>query len=240
MTTLETINSKSFVDAAFPLRGQAIPIDHGYPLFSALSRRLPALHEKREWAVHPVRGHYQGKGVLALTRDSHVRLRLPTDDIQRILPLGGCSLSLAEYAVTLGFPRITPLRTTSHLQSRLVAIKGFGQSADDFVGALSRQLDALGPALGQESTSVEIQVGPRRVLHIKGTTIAGHAVALAGLHAQASLLLQCRGLGGRRHMGAGVFIPPRRKVVRQALESGRLKTLEGVATGQTSKPVKET
>ena len=48
------------------------------------------------------------------------------------------------------------------------------------------------------------------MLRVKNITIAGHALALFGLSAQASLAVQRHGLGGRRHMGAGVFVPPGR------------------------------
>lgn len=210
MTDLESTDIQIYVDAAFSMRGQAIPVDHGYPLFGALSRVLPHLRERPHWAVHPVRGAYQGKGVLGLTRHSQLRLRLPADDISQILVLGGRGLDIAGHAVTLGFPRIVPLVTAPQVQSRLVAIKGAGHTPDEFSAALARQLARFGDSLGQAPESIEVQVGPRRVLRVRGTTIAGHAVALTGLHAQASLVLQCRGLGGRRHMGAGVFVPPRR------------------------------
>ena len=45
-----------FVDLAFRLRGTELPVDHGYLLFAAISRRLAALHEASDWGVHPVRG----------------------------------------------------------------------------------------------------------------------------------------------------------------------------------------
>lgn len=204
------MSTQKYVDAAFPARGKAIPVDHGYALFSALSRHLPHLHQRRTWAVHPVFGDYQGRGILTLNRRSMVKLRLPADDLAQILGLGGSSLTVREHAVHLGFPRIYPLETRPHLESRLVAIKGFGDTPDDFARAVARQLTHLDD-LGQSAESIDIQVGPRRVLRIKQTPIAGHALALSGLSAQASLTLQCRGLGGRRHMGAGVFVPPGRK-----------------------------
>lgn len=203
------MSMQKYVDAAFPMNGTTLPIDHGYALFSALSRSLPGLHERRTWAVHPVYGNYKGKGILALNQRSMLKVRLPADDIVQILDLGGRSLRIHKHAVTLGFPKIFPLHTRPYLKSRLVAIKNFGATPDDFAAAARRKLGELAD-LDQPVESIEIQVGPRRILRIKQTTIAGHAVALSGLSAQASLILQCHGLGGRRHMGAGVFIPPGR------------------------------
>jgi len=199
-----------YVDAAFPLRGQSIPIDHGYPIFAALSGVIPVLRSRKNWSVHPVFGQYQrGSGILTLTDKSRLKLRLPSNEVGLILPLAQQTLTIAGNACTVGFPRIYPLINAPYLKSRLVVIKGFGDAPQDFADAVRRQIAAL-PGLNQDPEQVEIAIGPRRILHIKGKPIIGFAVALAGLEADGSLAVQHHGIGGRRHMGAGVFVPPPR------------------------------
>lgn len=198
-----------YIDAAFPVRGHTIPLDHGYPLFAALSRVLPDLHQKPHWGVHPVLGERQGPGVLALTRRSCVKLRLPIEEAGRVMPLVGRTLDIDGAPCALGAPRLLPLITAPNLKARLVTIKGFADDTDAFVQALRRQLAGIAH-LGQAPETIGVQLGSRRVLHIKKQAIVGYAVALTGLDADASLAIQCIGLGGRRHMGAGVFVPPAR------------------------------
>lgn len=202
-----------YVDIAFPLRGAQVPIDHGYALYAALSRILPALHENPRWSVHPIVGEYQGRGILALTRHSRLTLRAPTEDIGHILHLTHQSIHLDGHTCQLGVPRVWPLRTVPHLRARLVIIKPTDVSIDapefDPIQAVRQQLERV-PELGQLPSTIEVQPGPRRVLRIKQRPVPGFALALTGLEAQASLAIQCHGLGGRRHMGAGVFVPPRR------------------------------
>jgi CRISPR-associated protein Cas6 len=53
--------------------------------------------------------------------------------------------------------------------------------------------------------------GRRRVVRIKDKTVVGYGVHVAGLNAAESLCLQEHGLGGRRKMGCGVFVPVRGK-----------------------------
>jgi CRISPR-associated protein Cas6 len=201
------------VDAAFPLRGQAIPIQHGYALFAALSRRMPELRARRHWSVHPVQGQPQNRGALALTERSRVKLRLPAEEISQILGLAGAELDIEGRPVTLGFPKILPLIPAPYLRSRLVVIKHASLGADpdpeQFILAVRRQLARV-PDLGQDPERVEVEIGPRRVLRVKSVAIAGHAVILRGFEAQGSIAVQIHGIGGRRHMGAGVFVPPRR------------------------------
>ncbi|MEL6339965.1 MAG: type I-MYXAN CRISPR-associated protein Cas6/Cmx6 [Myxococcota bacterium] len=42
------------LDVVFGVRGNAVPRDHGYALFSCLSRVLPELHSQNDWALHPI------------------------------------------------------------------------------------------------------------------------------------------------------------------------------------------
>ena len=55
------------VDVAFALRGSTIPADHGYLLFSAISRHLPSLHGDETVGIHPVAGRLVGNRQLELT-----------------------------------------------------------------------------------------------------------------------------------------------------------------------------
>jgi CRISPR-associated protein Cas6 len=58
-------------------------------------------------------------------------------------------------------------------------------------------------------------VGRRRIVTIAGKKVVGFALDLSGLAPDASLLLQEKGLGGRRHMGCGLFLPTRAEVARE-------------------------
>lgn len=198
-----------YVDTAFPAHGDTIPLDHAYPLLGALSRILPALHSAPHWGVHPILGERRGPGVLALTPRSQVKLRVPAADVGQLLPLAQQTLELHGARMRLGVPRLFPLKPTPHLKARLVTIKGFASDADEFVLAMRRQLAHI-PGLNQDPERIEIQLGPRRVLRARDQTVVGWAVALTGLDADASLAVQVVGIGGRRHMGAGIFVPPPR------------------------------
>src|SRR5262249_19481376 len=80
------------IELTFPTIGSTIPTDHGYALYGALSRIVPALHDADSPVrIGPIRGAYAGNGVLNLDRRfSFLRLRLPADQIAQVLPLAGC------------------------------------------------------------------------------------------------------------------------------------------------------
>lgn len=194
------------VDVAFPLRGGPLPLDHGFVLFSALARVCPAIHAEDGWGVHPVFGVRDGSR-LDLEVRSRIKVRLPVSMISEVMGLAGATIEVAGQPVSLGFPQVFPLIPAGHLRARLVTIRGFEQEPE-FVDALRRQIDQL--ELGQDSASVEVTLGRRRVMGIHGKKVVGFAVGLTGLLVDGSLRVQERGLGGRRHMGAGMFVPPGR------------------------------
>ncbi len=64
------------IDLVFPARGERVPLDHGYLLFSALAARIPALHERHDIGVFNLRGEGSTETELHLGRGA-LRLRCP-------------------------------------------------------------------------------------------------------------------------------------------------------------------
>ncbi|MBV8234007.1 MAG: hypothetical protein JO329_28850 [Planctomycetaceae bacterium] len=77
------------IDLAFQIVGTTIPLDHGYRLFSALSRVLPRLHGDTRVGVHPIRGLRVAPGLLSLTAHSRLKHRLPSEEIAPLHCTGG-------------------------------------------------------------------------------------------------------------------------------------------------------
>jgi CRISPR-associated protein Cas6 len=198
------------VDLAFALGGTSIPLDYGYALFGALSRIVPDLHGDRRIGVHPIRGIRAEPRRLTLVPQSRLRLRLPSEEIGRYLELGGRTLDLDGSRLIVGVPRVESLVAAPRLASRLVTI-GRLIEPEEVAESLGRQLAGLGVEgeLGLLPSPDPDRAGQpsRRVLRIKGRRIVGYAVSVSGLTAEGSLTLQEHGLGSRRRMGCGVFVP---------------------------------
>lgn len=191
-----------YIDLAFRINGASIPVDHGYALYAALSRITPQLHDAREIGVQPIRGVYNGNGALQLTDSSRLILRMPDEQIRIYLKLAGKKLDIGEHALRIGVPEVRTLHPVASLRARLVTIKGFLEDAS-FVEAVKRQLQSL-------NVNGEIHLGERRTFRVKDKQVVGFEIAVTELTAEESLTLQEHGLGGRRRMGCGVFVPIRR------------------------------
>lgn len=194
-----------YIDLAFHLIGTSVPVDHGYAVYAAISRIVPEIHDARTVGVQPIRGVYSGNGELHLTDFSRLILRTPDEQIRTYLKLAGKKLEVDGQTLRVGVPEVRTLRPVANLRARLVTIKGFLEEAS-FLEAAKRQLQSL-------EVNGDLQLGERRTFRVKDKQVVGYEVAVTGLTAEESLTLQERGLGGRRRMGCGVFVPMRERSV---------------------------
>ena len=191
----------------FPIQGRQLPADHGYALYSAVTRALPELHGQPWLGIELVSGVPWREGIIALpARGAALRLRVPADRYGTLLPLAGRRLDIAGHPLRLGIPTARPLQPAPSLYARVVTIKKFTEP-EPLLDAARRQLDALGVTATLELPINDEGRVRRRVITIRDRRVVGFSLAAHGLTDSNSLLLQIHGLGGRRSMGCGHFNP---------------------------------
>jgi CRISPR-associated protein Cas6 len=189
-----------FIDLGFVLNSDGqIPVDHGYLLYGALSATLPYIHNDAAIGVHPICGQQVGHRLLRLTARSTIAFRLNHEQVIDLMPLVGKQIVLAGTRIHIGAPSVSSLVAAPSLRSRLVTIKGYTDPGP-FRDAVLRKIHEMG--LGP---MVEIALGRRRTIRIRDKEVIGFEVIVMALDAEESIKVQERGLGGRRHMGCGVF-----------------------------------
>ena len=198
------------IDLSFVLVGTTLPLDHGYSLYSAICRVVPGLHGDRPVGVHPVRGRQSGPGVLTLDERSRLRLRLRSEEIAPYIALAGQALDLEGHRLRVGIPSVQALTPAENLAARLVTFR-HAMTPDAFEADVQRELDRLEikgtPRLVPSTRRAFTGQPIRRVLRIKEKVVVGFALRVGGLTTAESIRLQEEGLGGRRRMGCGVFVP---------------------------------
>lgn len=212
------IENRAMVDLVFPVLGSRLPTDHGYALYGAMSRLLPCLHDGSfPFGFVPITGPHVGEGLLQVDpAQSRLRLRVPPSEIPRVLPLAGKPLEMMGHRVRLGVPQVEALQPAAALIARTVTINyEFNESeflkVEGFLKSARRQLNNLGiegTCRIPEGIDREGRKAPlRRVVRIKKVRIVGYSLLVENLKAEESLRLQAYGLGGRRRLGCGVFLP---------------------------------
>jgi CRISPR-associated protein Cas6 len=194
-----------FVNLSFSVQGQALPADHGFGLFAALSRLCPAVHQQNEIQILTIPGIPDRKGKIALTDRSRLLIRLPITKIPLIYAIAGKRLLIGKHSIQIGIPNVEPLQPKPKLRSRIVTIKGYTEP-EPFLDAVQRKLDAL-EISGQLQIPLNLDKTPKRkTIKIRTDTVVGFSTEISNLSDEDSLKLQQWGLGGRRRMGCGVFL----------------------------------
>lgn len=211
--TTQPEDPQSIVDLVFPVHGTQLPTDHGYALYGALCRQLPAVHAQGWLGVHPLRGRAVAGSFFLGQRPSLV-LRLPATQIPAVLPLAGQVLQIGDRTLHVRMPFVRPLTPSAVLESRLVSIrlttvpyKADGSLDKDAMAAAFRE--ELGRQLERLGVTAPIELGSHRQVTVGGRRVVGWAVRLTELSSAGSLRVQAFGLGGKRTMGCGVFVPVR-------------------------------
>ena len=181
------------------------PRDIGYPLYAAITTRLPQLHGRKGLQIAPVSGKRteDSKGMI-LDRRSTLHIRGLS--LEEAVALQKQVLIVASNLLTVGAFSRRDLTPGSKLCSRLVIYKDLGDCEE---GAfLSRLMSEL-VWLGCEPGDMTITLGKIRSLAFKGRHYRGRSVEIVG--GDPDLILG-RGLGSFKSMGCGIFRPYTREI----------------------------
>lgn len=211
----DAINTEAtpYVSVHFPVQGRRLPADHGHSLYAAITRQLPSLHGSGWLGIELISGVPWREGIIVLPiNGSQLRLRIPAEHYSEVLPLSGATLDINGCAIRLGSPTARPLQPAPSLYARIVTIKKFTE-AEPFLEAARRQVEALAISASLELPIDENGRSRRRIIRIHNKAVVGFSLAAHRLSEEHSLKLQSNGVGGRRAMGCGVFIPITRGLV---------------------------
>lgn len=186
------------VDLCFRVMGSMLPVDHGFALYSALSKISPALHEDEDIALKLVRGRYAGNGMLDISPHSELVLRLKAGRISEYIKLAGKRVEVMGQKLMVGTPYSRLLVPANVVFSQLVTTKN-GNDQDRFDKEIARQIGELGI---EDCTLENIR---RRTFQVHGKQVVGYTLLISNLSPESSITIQESGLGGRRKMGCGFF-----------------------------------
>jgi CRISPR-associated protein Cas6 len=210
VTTSAFLNSSDrlepFVELKFPVLGKYLPADHNYGLFAAFVHLIPELRQETTVSILTIPGIGDKDGKILLTQESCLRIRVPISRIPLVYPLAGKRVSVGKHEIQIGIPQVTTLRSATRMRARIVTIKNH-QEPDSFLEAVKRQLNDL-----EISGVVTIPADRdgkllRKTIKIQKFTVVGFTVQVSELREEDSVKLQEFGVGGKRHMGCGFFLP---------------------------------
>lgn len=189
------------VDLAFPLAGRVLPRDHRAALAAALLERLPWLDETPGAGLHRLHGVSQVGAQVLLSARARLLLRLPRERAdEAVAALAGATLDVAGEALRLGAAVTRELLPHCTLYAHFVAAPGGDEVA--FMAMVDAELRALGVACRPVC-------GRHQSLQCDSGVLQGFSLMLDGLKPADALRVLEAGVGLRRTLGCGLFVPHR-------------------------------
>ncbi|MGL6338022.1 MAG: type I-MYXAN CRISPR-associated protein Cas6/Cmx6 [Waterburya sp.] len=195
-----------YIELAFPVMGQNLPIDHGYQLYSALKYKLMQLKDWDDISIKTISGKCDRhiRNEINLTDRSQLLIRLTADKIPFIYSFSGKSFTIGKHKIRLGIPEMNFIKPKSKLRSHIVIIRGYEES-DTFLEAAKRQIEELNVQADIKLIAKQDGTPKRKTISVK-QTLVGFGVEANNLSEADSIVLQEKGLGGKQKMGCGVFV----------------------------------
>lgn len=183
-------------DVVFDLAGESLPVGYPFALWAALTQIEPTLANDERTGLLPVRTAESDKLHL-LPKRAKLTLRVPEELTAVALGLSGAQLNVSGHPLTLGAGKLRPLQPYPTLHAHLVA---GARDEIEFIEEVRARLAEL-------NVQGQIICGRQGRLADDTMTFSGFSLVLHDLKSEASLTLQCAGMGAARRYGCGVFVP---------------------------------
>jgi CRISPR-associated protein Cas6 len=197
-------------DLLFRIDCRTLPLDHAEALSTQIRRHLPWLDDEPLAAIHLIHVAESANGwmrpedpdseLLHVSRRTRMTLRLPSHRFDDARALVGRQLDIAGHPLTVGDFHLRPLSKLTTIFARHVDTGGTEDEAE-FMRQVARELADRGirvkkmmPGKLHRHRSAEGDILTRKLM-------------LSDLQIPESLQLQEQGLGRRRLMGMGIFLP---------------------------------
>jgi len=184
------------IDLAFDVSGNALPANHPFTLWEALSGLAPALADADRAGILPMRLPEHATEVLP--RRAKLTLRIPADLAEELtVALSGAQLDLGNGRLLLGMGRPRAITAYPTIHAHQVASD---EDEVPFMDGVRAQLDEM-------RIACNLICGMRHRIGDETQSIQGYSLVIHDLKADASLKLQYAGLGESRQYGCGIFVP---------------------------------
>ena len=208
-TEQQDLDTRAVLDLVFSISCRALPVDHAYSLSQAIQQHLPWIVDEEHAGIHAIHVAESGNGwfrpdsedqLLYPSKRTKLTLRVPKHRIDDAGQLVGKTIDIDGNALSINKVSERPLSEITTIFSRYIAAEG-DMDEMAFMENVMAAMNAMNVKPKKMLCGREMQIKtPEAVLVTR-------SLMIAELKKEESLLLQQKGLGTRRWMGCGLFLP---------------------------------
>ncbi len=198
------------VDLVFRIDCRQLPLDHAWALSTAIQAVLPWFAGEKGAGMHQIHVAESANGwfrpqdveheVLHLPRRARMILRLPKARLEDARALVGAELDIDGHRLRVGEPSVKKLQPASPLVARYVAADP-ELPEEAFLSWVAEEIQAM------DIPVRKLMAGKTYAFRTPEGPVSARTVMIADLKPEASVRLQQEGIGPRRELGCGLFIP---------------------------------
>ena len=198
------------LDLLFKISCSSLPLDHGYELSQQILKHVPWLENEAMAGIHQIHVAESANGwmrpddpendILCVSRRTKMTLRVPVNRLDDIRALTGQTLNIKGHAVKVGDFTTRKLSKLTTIFARYVDTQG-KRDENEFLEDMFQLL------LDKGIKVKKMMSGLLLAHHSADGEILTRKLMLSDLDVQQSMLLQEQGIGDKKMLGMGIFLP---------------------------------
>ena len=210
--TLPYTAPEDVIDLVFSIKCKTLPLNHAWALSREILKYLPWIENDPIAGIHQIHVAESNNGwmrpdddeenaLLYPSRRTKMTLRIPSDQLIATEALCGVTLNLDGHALLIGSAKKKIFTNTSVISSRYI-LGNLNESEDDFLSRAALEL--------KDKTNFKVKkmlCGKTHSIKTPDGILTTRSLMIADLDSETSIKIQQLGLGNKRELGCGLFLP---------------------------------
>ena len=209
--TLPYAIPEDVIDLVFSIKCKTLPLNHAWALSREILKHLPWIEGDPIAGIHQIHVAESNNGwmrpddeenaLLYPSRRTKMTLRIPSEQLKATEELCGVTLDIDGHSLLIGSAKKKIFTNTSVISSRYV-LGDPNESEDDFLAKAALELE----------NNINFKVkkmlcGKTHSIKTPNGILTTRSLMIADLDSDTSIKIQQLGLGNRRELGCGLFLP---------------------------------
>ncbi|HIQ14392.1 MAG TPA: type I-MYXAN CRISPR-associated protein Cas6/Cmx6 [Leucothrix sp.] len=210
--TLPYAVPEDVIDLVFSIKCKTLPLNHAWALSREILKHLPWIEGDPIAGIHQIHVAESNNGwmrpdddeenaLLYPSRRTKMTLRIPSEQLKATEELCGVTLDIDGHSLLIGSAKKKIFTNTSVISSRYV-LGDPNESEDDFLAKAALELE----------NNINFKVkkmlcGKTHSIKTPNGILTTRSLMIADLDSDTSIKIQQLGLGNRRELGCGLFLP---------------------------------
>ncbi len=210
--TLPYVAPEDVIDLVFSIKCKTLPLNHAWALSREILKHLPWIENDPVAGIHQIHVAESNNGwmrpddneesaLLYPSRRTNMALRIPIEQFKSTEKICNITLNIDGHSLLIGSAKKKLFTNTSVISSRYI-LSDLNESEDDFLSRTAKEL--------KKKINFKVKkmlCGKTHSIKTPNGILTTRSLMIADLDSETSIKIQQLGLGKKRELGCGLFLP---------------------------------